>query len=300
MSALHTPHRVMGSELDLVVSGPEGLRDAALTRLHDLEVRWSRFLPDSEVSRLNRMAGVPVAVSWETRLLVAAGCEAWRLTSGGFDPTVLAAVRAAGYRERVPAPGSIVEEADSSPAPGCDGIEVDEQAGTVTLPAGTGFDPGGIGKGLAADLVVGELLASGAAGAAVNLGGDVRVSGDAPDGDWVVDVEDPFCPERVLASLRLEDGAVATSSTLIRRWVTDSGTRHHLVDPSTGGPPGGDLVSVSVVAGACWLAEAHSKAAVIAPDGAEAVALLDRAGLTGIAVDSRGRRWFGARVGDFL
>lgn len=300
MSALQAPPRVMGSDLDLVVFGPERLMDLAVRRLQDLEARWSRFLPDSEVSRLNRAGGVAVTVSWETRLLVAAGCEAWRQTSGAFDPTVLAAVRAAGYRERVPAPGSIVEEGVSSPAPGCDGIEVDEQAGTVTIPPGVGFDPGGIGKGLAADLVVGEVLAAGAGGAAVNVGGDVRVSGEAPDGDWMIDVEDPFRPERALASLRIADGAVATSSTLIRRWATDSGDRHHLVDPATGGRPPGDLVSVSAVAGAGWLAEAHAKAAILASGGSEAVARLDRAGLTGIAVDSRGRRWFGAGVGAFL
>ena len=86
--------------------------------------------------------------------------------------------------------------------------------------AGVGFDPGGIGKGFAADLVLDELLAEGAGGACVNLGGDVRVGGLGPDGgDWTVTVEDPRDPAGPpLVTLLLADGAVATSSRCRRRW----------------------------------------------------------------------------------
>ncbi len=63
---------------------------------------------------------------------------------------------------------------DAGPAPGCRGIVIDPIVGAVTLPSGVELDLGGIGKGLAADLVVDELLAAGAAGACVNVGGDLR------------------------------------------------------------------------------------------------------------------------------
>src|SRR6185503_17312209 len=64
--------------------------------------------------------------------------------------------------------------------------------GGVRLPHGCGFDPGGVGKGLAADKVVADLIGAGAAGACVNLGGDLRVAGRAPaGGDWTIGVEDP-------------------------------------------------------------------------------------------------------------
>jgi len=71
--------------------------DRARRRIDDLERRWSRFLPDSEVSRLNAGAGRPVLVSPETARLVARAVDAWRLTAGRFDPTVLPALVAAGY-----------------------------------------------------------------------------------------------------------------------------------------------------------------------------------------------------------
>src|SRR2546428_658254 len=82
------------------------------------------------------------------------------------------------------------------------------RAGAVRLPVGTGFDPGGIGKGLAADSVVDELRADGAAGVCVNIGGDVRVEGDSPSGEaWTVAVEHPDRPGAI-ARVGIRRGAV--------------------------------------------------------------------------------------------
>src|SRR5262249_18505013 len=129
-----------------------------------------------------------------------AGVEA---SQGRFDPTLLADLVRAGYDrpfERLVPAGGV--ETEPRPAPGTGapggrgepgrgewrararGIETIGRAGrhAVRLPAGVGFDPGGIGKGLAADMVVEELFARGAHGACVNVGGDVRVRGEAPDG----------------------------------------------------------------------------------------------------------------------
>jgi FAD:protein FMN transferase len=90
--------RAMGSDAHLiVVGGAEQLLDDACRRIDDLEQRWSRFIETSEICELNRRAGADVEVSAETALLVARAVEAWRLTGGGFDPTVLGAVLRAGY-----------------------------------------------------------------------------------------------------------------------------------------------------------------------------------------------------------
>ena len=88
----------MGSDVHLVVvGGAPGLADAALDRLEELEARWSRFRDSSEVSELTRRAGGPVAVSDDTMLLVRRALQAWWLTGGAFDPTVLGDVVRAGY-----------------------------------------------------------------------------------------------------------------------------------------------------------------------------------------------------------
>src|SRR5215470_557383 len=90
--------RAMGSDAHvIVVGGPDGLETAAFRRIEALEARWSRFRPDSEVSDLNRRAGIPIAVSRDTRLLVERAQEACALSGGSFDPTVLGDVIRAGY-----------------------------------------------------------------------------------------------------------------------------------------------------------------------------------------------------------
>jgi FAD:protein FMN transferase len=270
--------RAMGSDAHLMlVEGDANALDSACERLGALERTWSRFLDDSEISRLNARSGEPVAVSAETVLLVGLAVIGWRRTGGRYDPTVLAAVRAAGYTESFERGQSAAEPARPC-AGACGRIVLDEGAGTVTLPVGVGFDPGGIGKGLAADLLTADLMASGASGACVNLGGDLRVAGQAPGGAaWRVAVPGLDRP------IAVTNGAVATSSRLRRAW----GSMHHLIDPSTGLPADSGVRSVTVIARSAWEAEVLAKAAFLAgPSGA--TPLLSRHRAVGFVTDDAG------------
>ena len=162
----------MGTRVHIiVVGGPGDLAFTAGERIDELERRWSRFRADSEVSRLNEAGGEPVAVSHDTYLLVQRACQAWHLSDGAFDPTILPSLEAAGYRDSFDAVWADASLDGRAPAPGCAGIELDDRAVTVRLPAEVRFDPGGIGKGLAADLVTGLLMRHGARGALVSIGG---------------------------------------------------------------------------------------------------------------------------------
>jgi thiamine biosynthesis lipoprotein len=254
--------RAMGSDVHLlVVGGPPGLAERARLRIDELEQRWSRFIPDSEISELTRRAGSPMVVSDDTIELVTRAIEAWWFTGSTFDPTVLGAVVRAGYdRSFDDLPPETVDGV-SNLVIGCTDIVID--GNSVTLPAGTGFDPGGIGKGLAADIVADEVSAAGAAGVCVNMGGDVCVRGDAPEaGGWTIAIDHPWST-RPIANVGVEDGAVATSTTLRRRWTVDGNERHHLIDPRSGAPADTDLNLVSVIAGSAWAAEVLAKAVLI-------------------------------------
>jgi FAD:protein FMN transferase len=280
--------RAMGSDAHLlVVGGPTGLVDRAHRRIDDLERRWSRFRPDSEVSRLTQHAGSAVPVSSETVLLVGRSIDAWRLTGGAFDPTVLGDVLRAGYdRSFEDREEGAINVHPTLLRAGCADIEVTAQ--TVALPPGTGFDPGGIGKGLAGDLVAAEMMAAGAAGVCVGLGGDVRVTGLAPDGQgWTIAVEHPWFPWP-LTSLGVGDGAVATSTTLLRRWRVGDTINHHLIDPSTGLPSDSDLTFATVVAGEAWIAEVQAKT-VLLRGSMRAFDLIDGTGIEGLAMGRGGR-----------
>jgi thiamine biosynthesis lipoprotein len=252
------------------------LVDRARARIDELERRWSRFLADSELCRLNRAAGSPVLVSAETFDLVALAVAAWHRTEGLFDPTVLSAMVANGYDRSF---DLLADGADDRvsvpdrPAPGCGGIDLDRTLGAVTLPPGVGLDLGGIAKGRAADLVAGELLEAGAAGVCVNLGGDLRVAGSGPGTDgWVVGIDDPFDLGTTAWTIALARGAVVTSARTRRRWRASGADRHHLVDPATGGPADSGVAAVTVVGAEAADAEVLAKTALIA--GAEAGATL--------------------------
>jgi thiamine biosynthesis lipoprotein len=273
----------------------------ARQRIDDLEARWSRFRPDSEISRLNSSAGREVTVSADTCLLVHRAIEAWRLTGGGFDPTLLDALRRAGY-DRTFDEVRHTERGELRPPPldvtrpGCTDIEI--RGAAITLPAGMGFDPGGIGKGLAADLVAAELLAAGAAGACVNMGGDVRVAGVSPTGaGWTVALEHPW-RSAPMVLVGLWDGAVATSSVLERVWTSGGRPAHHLIDPATGLPSTSDVALASVVAGEAWTAEVLAKA-ILLRGASRAFDLLDDTNAA-LVVQHDGRVSVSAGFGAFV
>ena len=276
----------MGTFCHVIVVGPPGLLDAARRRIEHLEQRWSRFLPDSDLSRVNAAGGAPVAVSAEAFLLVSRAVEGWRLTGGLYDPTVLRAVVAAGYDRSFSDPACSVHRPDEevgagTPAPGAGGIRLDPRLRTVQSPPGVLLDPGGIGKGLAADVVVAELMADGASGACVNVGGDLRVAGRAPtEHGWVTGVEDPVRRGQVVP-MRLHDEAVVTSTRLIRQWHKGGRAMHHIIDPRTGEPSTSRVHTATVVAAQGWWAEVLAKALLVA-DMPAAGPLAARAGVAAL------------------
>lgn len=261
--------RAMGTDAHIaVVGGNDAMLHSGEWHVRDLERRWSRFLDTSEVSALNSHAGSFVVVSSQTFELVTKAIAAWRNTGGRFDPTVGAALVAHGYDRTFTEVLASVAPYDGSgvgPAPGPGDVHLIPSVNGITMPAGVTLDAGGIGKGLAADLTARMLLASGADGVLVNLGGDLRAAGRPPSSEgWSITVPDPLQPDRELLRLAIPEGAVATSSRLQRRWQTTSGEAHHLIDPRTGRPARTDVVAVTVVAAEAWWAEALAKALFLA------------------------------------
>jgi thiamine biosynthesis lipoprotein len=275
----------------VVVDGDPGLVGRAVDRLAELEARWSRFRPDSELNRVNAAGGAPCLVSTDTAVLVAALVDAWRRTGGRFDPTVHDALGALGYDTTFAAVGGRGHLAGGPDIPGCSAVHVRADRGLVHLPAGVRLDPGGLGKGLAADLVATELLAAGAAGVLVNVGGDLRAAGAAPSEEgWLVEIEAPDRHDGI-ALVRLAAGGVATSTSARRRWTTaDGDIVHHLLDPSTGRPGGTGWSQVTAIAGTAAAAEVAAKVAFLdgsLPAGAEAVVAVAETGTVEVLGDAR-------------
>jgi FAD:protein FMN transferase len=261
--------RSMGTEVSVLVPPDRG--DAAVTAraiIEDFDRRFSRFDPSSELARLNATAGDgrPATVSPDLLEALATALAAAQATDGLYDPLLGARMVELGYDRTFDE-----LEARSAPelSPWVAGrwrtIEVDLGARTVRLPAGTALDLGGLAKGMAVDAAVSALAESDVAYAAVNAGGDLAVLGRPPGMPaWTIAI-DGLDDTRVA----IAEGALATSSVRRRRWQTDAGERHHLLDPRTGLPAASGLDQVSVAATSCAQAEVAAKAALLlGPDRA--------------------------------
>jgi thiamine biosynthesis lipoprotein len=226
----------MGNTVNLTVIGHDELVSYARQRLTELEQRWSRFISSSDVSRLNRAGGRATPVHADTLLLIRYLVDAQRVSNGVFDPTLAPALNDSGYStSRVDSARHCELSADTHPRVDLSTTTIIERFGAVTLPFGATLDAGGLGKGLAADIVARELMDRGAAGVCLSIGGDIRCMGSGPiDGNWTIDVVHPSNTSTAIGSIRLHDGGIATSSVSAKRWHDGKVERHHVFDPATG------------------------------------------------------------------
>lgn len=253
----------MGTDIALtcVQESPAARRLGRAERwLRGYEDRLSRFIPYSELSRLNASAGRPFQVSPLLFEFVRLSLRLAHRSGGVFDPTLLHQIEGAGYDRTFEEIKTGRRVATTAAGPTFRSVRLEEKTRTIALPAGAGIDSGGIGKGYAADRLA-SILGS---PCLVDAGGDIAAHGNPPDAEaWRIGVQDPFRPERDLAMLRVTDRGVATSSTMKRRWQTQMGEAHHLIDPATGAPARTNAAAVSVVAENATMADFHAKVALL-------------------------------------
>ncbi len=255
----------MGSSARVIAGDADDvLLDWACAELEGLEQCWSRFRRDSELAHVHDGAGTWVTVSPALLLALTCASDLFRATGGRFDPTIRTALEAAGYDRTFEniATNEAAAVIDAAPGFGC--VEIDTARARVCVPPGVRLDLGGLGKGLAADLVARGLVQRGARSALVNLGGDMHACGEAPDGAWMIPVEHPLDESRVAFHLPLNEGALVTSTTRIRTWKRGGVARHHIVDPATGDSTCTPVAAVVGAAGDAYWAEGIAKAVIVA------------------------------------
>ena len=268
----------MGNTVNLTVIGDHELIDVATRRIAELESRWSRFIATSDVSRLNRSAGRPTPVHADTVTLVNYLVSAQAMTNGAFDPTLSPVLNDLGYATSRTSSAGTCTLGPQSRA-GCDlsTTLIDTRFDAITLPHGATLDPGGLGKGLAADIVATELTSLGAHGVCLSIGGDVRCAGRGPiNGSWIIEVAHPRGDDTLLGRIRLGNGAVATSSVHAKRWTRDGESVHHVIEPARRAPlEVGDesIIQSSVIAAEAVWAEVFATRALIQQGAATEVDL---------------------------
>jgi thiamine biosynthesis lipoprotein len=229
----------------------------------EFEATYSRFLPESLITRINAAAGREwVEVDPSTERLFALCDELHFLSGGVFDPTALPVIQLWDWRR-----GEVPSDAAVSAALRKVGWrKVERRSGAIFLPeTGMSLDLGGIGKEYAVDQVT--LLADrhGISGVLVDFGQDVRVRGTPPDGRpyWQIGLDDPFSPGQCWAGVGGTELAVATSGHYIRGFESAGKRYGHIIDPRTGRPADNGCQAVSVIAPNCMIAGAYSTTALI-------------------------------------
>jgi thiamine biosynthesis lipoprotein len=256
-----------------------------------VDLACSRFRDDSDLARANARAGTSTRISRLLADAVRVALDAARSSNGLVNPTLGAHLRAAGYDRTF----SLVQERGTwqlraLPARRASwgDVELDEVERTLLIPTGVELDLGATAKAWAADRAAARIAETTGCGALVSLGGDVAVAGPPPDGGWAIRIADDHAadldaPGPVVA---ITAGGLATSGVAVRRWATDRGEAHHLIDPRTGRPAVTPWLTVSVAAPSCVAANTVSTAAIVL--GEDAPAWLLQQALPARAVNTDG------------
>jgi thiamine biosynthesis lipoprotein len=271
----------LGTTAHVVVTEQGALaaaRRAVEAELAAIDLACSRFRDDAEIARVHAAGGAAVPVGPLLLHAVEVALDAARRSEGLVDPTIGAALIAAGYDRDFPALPADAPASAPVPAAGWRAVRVDRAAGTVAVPAGVRLDLGATAKALAADRAAAAAAAAIAPrGVLVSLGGDVALAGPVPDEGWPVGIADGHRDGDVATTVALRGGGLATSSTTQRRWRRDGREVHHILDPRTGAPAPVVWRTASVAARSCVEANTASTAAIVL--GATAPAWLWRMGL---------------------
>jgi thiamine biosynthesis lipoprotein len=227
----------------------------------------SRFRPDSELSRVNARPGVLIPVSRLLVDLVDVSLVAAQMSGGAVDPTVGAAVVAAGYdadieavRRRFPQPAH-----DPKPVAGWQQIRLNRKLALLGVPTDNALDLGATAKAWTADRAANVLSKRYGCAVLVEIGGDLRAAG-TPAEPWVITVAERSGDPGV--KVTLAHGGLTTSTRTVRRWQTPTGFAHHVIDPRTGRPAEGPYRTASVWAPTAVRANTFSTALVATGEAA--------------------------------
>ena len=219
------------------------------------EARYSRFIPDSLIGRINAAAGEHwVEVDPDMERIFTLCQDLFFFTRRAFDPTSLPLIKLWNWKNQphvTPSEGSIRAALEL-----VGWNKVERRPGAIFLPhAGMSIDLGGIGKEYAVDCVMNMARQRGIPNVLVDFGRDVRVHGHAPDKKfWWIGLEDPRHAGKCWTGVAVTDHAVATSGDTQRFFEINGRRYSHIIDPRTGYPANNGCRAVSVIAPSCTIA----------------------------------------------
>lgn len=250
---------------------PNGLKEKIDRRLDAINRVFSTYLKDSEISRFNafRASGEKFAVSADFIQVMKVGRKIHQLSEGAWDGTVNPLVDLWGFGPtlRQPQKPSANQIKAMMQNVGFDRIRIEEPNFLVKTLSTVTLDLNSIAKGFAVDQVSEMLAAAGFENYLVEIGGEVYAAGVRADGqNWRVGINRPqqdAAFNEVYKAVSITDRAFATSGDY-RIFFEIGGVRYsHVIDPRTGYPVSNGVVSVSIIAGNCTLADGLATAVMV-------------------------------------
>lgn len=264
----HIQGQTMGTivyNVKYVANEVEGLDSLISKELIDFNQSLSTYIPDSEISRLNRLGDLEFESKFFLPVLRASE-EVYKKTNGSFDPSIGPLVQAWGFGPDKSIPDLDSTKVDSLKAMiGFGKVRFSDEK--IELPENFQIDFSAIAKGYAVDVVAELLESKGLGNYLVEIGGEVRCRGKNEEKKpWSLGIEDPTvssAEQRLMAIVRLKDLSLATSGNYRNYYEKDGKIYAHIIDPRTGYTAKHNLLSASVFASDCMTADAYATAFMV-------------------------------------
>ncbi len=257
----------MGSPCAIHLHAPDDVAKTAaqeaIREVLRIETKYSRYLPASLLSQINRRAaaGEAIDLDEETAALIDYAGTCYRLSNGLFDIT--SGVLRKAWDSRSGAPPDLAALSAVLQFVGFE--KLDWSRPMLSFPVrGVEIDLGGIAKEYAVDRAVEVCRSRGVEACLVDLGGDIGIGGPRQDGSpWSISIRGTAAgPDVAFATIQLSRGGLASSGDY-ERFIEFEGRRYsHILDPRTGWPVSG-LAAVSVAADQCLAAGTFSTVAML-------------------------------------
>jgi thiamine biosynthesis lipoprotein len=248
----------MGTACEVQYVAPEGekqargFEQAVVMWVESFEAKYSRFRPNSLVSRINAAAGRAwITLDEEMNNLLGLCDTLHSMTQGVLDPTALPLIQLWNWKAEHPVIPPAAQIAAARRLVGWS--KVQRSQGRIFLPEpGMALDFGGFGKEYAVDIVALIALNHGIQNVLVDFGHDLRALGAPPDRPlWHIGLEDPKNPGRHAGSIGVSGKGVASSGDYVRNFNLGGRRYGHIIDPRTGWPVANGCTQATVIAGTC-------------------------------------------------
>lgn len=293
---------LMGSRFDITIVAKdiptaEAYIDSSIIEISRIENLISDWIPESQVSQINKYAGIkPVKVDKELLELTKRAIHFSELTDGAFDISFAAADKIWKFDGSMTAIPSAETVAGSVKKIGYKNVIINEDESTIFLKIpGMKIGFGATGKGYAADKTKELMMSKGIEAGIINASGDLNTWGKQPDGsNWIIGITNPMKNEDLFALFELSGTAVVTSGNYEKFVMIDGKRYSHIIDPRTGYPSSG-ISSVTVFAESAEVANGFSTAIMVLGKKAGLKLLKKNPHLQGIIIDDKGKIFYSKR-----